>query len=611
VSSRVISFAELQVASNARGTWRNVPVAEDGPVLGAGTFGKTFKGTWSGRDVAIKRLHDPPRSVALLAAFAQEAAVLYRAGEANRNVVRCLGVCTPTKAEVDDDDAAFCIVMEFVAGPTLDVAARTLVPAVERTNFAVRVGLTVARVIVSLQRMPEKVYHLDLKPANMIFTDAELTTLKVLDFGIARVREAMTASLGEVTTGVAVGSPGTSGYIDPQILRTRKANARSDIFSLGSVLFFCATGGQHLLHAGVDDDEQRERMRRGELVPIPADVDARISAVIAACWRLDPAQRPSAEALVALLASWGTPEWDALARIHLALSAQAARDAQAAATVGRALVQPHLALTAQPARDTPAAAVAGASVGPPADATTTTTRAEPLRRRADYSRSSGVVTQSVTTAPHISMALLLAAFRDVNGLSDTWNASRDGPWHGVTVSPKALVAVNLQSNQLSGYVNLAGLPPALSRLNLSLNQLSGIVDLTRLPPSLRSLDLRSNQLTGAADLTNLPATLAQLWLSDNQLTGAVDLTNLPATLVGFSLTANQLTGAIDLTNLPPALEWIHLSKNQLTGAVDLTRLPRSLTTLKLVKNVGLTGHWRGAKPDGFEFGGTGITTADV
>ncbi len=96
------------------------------------------------------------------------------------------------------------------------------------------------------------------------------------------------------------------------------------------MLFFCATGGQHPRHAGIDRAEQRERIRRGERVAIPADVDARIAAVIRACWRLEPAQRPSAEALVALLASWGTPAWDALAQIHLALPATIASPARRA-----------------------------------------------------------------------------------------------------------------------------------------------------------------------------------------------------------------------------------------------------------------------------------------
>jgi hypothetical protein len=196
----VIPFSQLQVETHPVGGWLNVSVSQGGPVIGAAFYGKTFKGTWNGRDVAIKRLKHVPATRAELAAFEQEAALLHRAGEANRNVVRCLGVCTPTLAERRDDGAGFCIVMEFVAGPTLEVAARALVPAAERANFAARVGLTVARVVASLQRMPEKVHQFDLKPDNMIFTDAALTTLKVLDNSLTQVREAMAAAVMEPIT---------------------------------------------------------------------------------------------------------------------------------------------------------------------------------------------------------------------------------------------------------------------------------------------------------------------------------------------------------------------------------------------------------------------------
>jgi hypothetical protein len=50
-----------------------------------------------------------------------------------------------------------------------------------------------------------------------------------------------------------------------------------------------------------------------------------------------------------------------------------------------------------------------------------------------------------------------------------------------------------------------------------------------------------------------------------------------------------------------------LNHNQLTGAVDLSRLPASLESLYLQYNAGMTGAWRGKKPDDYDFDGTGIT----
>jgi hypothetical protein len=100
-----------------------------------------------------------------------------------------------------------------------------------------------------------------------------------------------------------------------------------------------------------------------------------------------------------------------------------------------------------------------------------------------------------------------------------------------------------------------------------------------------------------------------LWLNSNQLTGPVDLTRLPRSLTKIYLNENQLSGGVDLTRLPARLTLLGLHVNALSGPVDLTRLPRSLTTLWLQRNAGLTGEWRGDKPDGFDFRGTGITIA--
>jgi hypothetical protein len=99
-------------------------------------------------------------------------------------------------------------------------------------------------------------------------------------------------------------------------------------------------------------------------------------------------------------------------------------------------------------------------------------------------------------------------------------------------------------------------------------------------------------------------------IGDQQLTGHVDLTQLPSTLMAVYLTSNQLTGSVDLTALPPSLKALGLGENKLTGPVDLTKLPASLLLLNLKQNAGLTGVWRGEKPSGFCFDGTGITVAD-
>jgi hypothetical protein len=183
---------------------------------------------------------------------------------------------------------------------------------------------------------------------------------------------------------------------------------------------------------------------------------------------------------------------------------------------------------------------------------------------------------------------LLIAFRDVGNLPASWSLAMPlAQWDGVKVSAQgAVTAIVLNRNQLTGHVDLTHLPATLTRLNLD-----------------------NNMLQGPVDLTKLPATLTQLFLFQNHLTGPVDLTQLPASLTQLYVSSNELAGAVDVTKLPAPLTVLALSCNKLTVTVDLTQLPATLWRLDLYQNAGLTGVWRGEKPSGYDFTGTGITVA--
>jgi hypothetical protein len=209
---------------------------------------------------------------------------------------------------------------------------------------------------------------------------------------------------------------------------------------------------------------------------------------------------------------------------------------------------------------------------------------------------------------------LLIAFRDVRRLPASWTLATpldEAEWDGVRVSALSQGAEVEIVWGLGGHVDLAALPASLTRLHLHQSYLTGPVDLTQLPASLTQLSLRSNQLTGTVDVTQLPASLTELNLSRNQLTGSVDLTQLPASLMWLFLGQNHLTGSVDLTKLPASLTRLELRYNQLTGPVNLTKLPTWLENLWLECNSRLTGVWRGNKPSGYDFSGTGITEADA
>ncbi len=130
-----------------------------------------------------------------------------------------------------------------------------------------------------------------------------------------------------------------------------------------------------------------------------------------------------------------------------------------------------------------------------------------------------------------------------------------------------------------------------------------------LVPAARQLGIAAAQvelLIPFRDVGNLPAS----WSLATPLTqwDGVE-TSLHGAVTKIDLYNKNLTGHVDLTQLPATLMRLDSGMNRLAGAVDLTQLPASLTSLALQQNAGLTGIWRGDKPSGFYFNGTGITVA--
>jgi eukaryotic-like serine/threonine-protein kinase len=204
--------------------------------LGAGGMGEVYRArdTRLNRDVAIKILPtDRPFSETARRRFQREA--LAASALNHPNII--------TIYEIDSQDNVDFIVMEYVRGSTLDSLLKKGSLTVHQTLcYAVQIADAVAKAHSS------GIIHRDLKPGNVMVTDSGL--VKVLDFGLAKFDSPTSQDSPDAGSAVAdttqLTMPGmTSGtlaYMSPEQARGDAVDARSDIFSFGSLLFQLLTG---------------------------------------------------------------------------------------------------------------------------------------------------------------------------------------------------------------------------------------------------------------------------------------------------------------------------------------------------------------------------------
>jgi serine/threonine-protein kinase len=149
---------------------------------------------------------------------------------------------------------------------------------------AVRIALQIAS---ALEAAHERgILHRDLKPANvMVLTRGEEPTAKLLDFGIARMfGAAVHVDATQSNTGGVIGTP---AYMSPEQAQGKPLDARSDIFSFGSVLYELIAGTRPF--AGDSTAEVLSAVLRDE--PRPLAVAADLQQVVTRCLSKDPARR--------------------------------------------------------------------------------------------------------------------------------------------------------------------------------------------------------------------------------------------------------------------------------------------------------------------------------
>jgi tetratricopeptide (TPR) repeat protein len=153
------------------------------------------------------------------------------------------------------------------------------------------------------------VIHRDIKPSNVFLCDGRVDQVKLIDFGIARMRYVTRRA---TRTNMAMGTP---GYMAPEQARgDRDVDARADVFSLGCVLFECLTGraafaGEHVM-AVLAKVLLEEAPRVSEIC---TDVPTALDRLVARMLSKEPERRPAdAAAVVAELCVLGALEGDTM-----------------------------------------------------------------------------------------------------------------------------------------------------------------------------------------------------------------------------------------------------------------------------------------------------------
>jgi serine/threonine protein kinase len=139
-----------------------------------------------------------------------------------------------------DDPLGPCLVMEYVPGVTLET-----VLALAKRLDPERVGRLLGYLCHALQAAHDAgIMHRDLKPANLMVLNPGTPdeSLKVMDFGFAGFAAKPHIQLAELTGTGPIHALGTPAYVSPEMIRGDRVDGRSDLYSVGVILFELLTG---------------------------------------------------------------------------------------------------------------------------------------------------------------------------------------------------------------------------------------------------------------------------------------------------------------------------------------------------------------------------------
>src|SRR5689334_674025 len=249
--------------------------------LGEGGMGVVYKAedTKLDRAVALKFL--PPHLISSeqdRARFVQEAKSASSLNHPN----------VATIYEIDTVDGQMFIAMEFVDGATLREKLATV-----SLKQAIDVGIQLADGLAAAHE--KGIVHRDIKPENIMIRKAGIC--QIMDFGLAKLRGKKSQVNRRTREG---GTSGPAGYMSPGQVQGLEVDHRSDIFSLGVVLYELFTG--ELPFKGVHETALLYEIVNVDAVPMAAvkpEIDPSLDAIVLECLVKEPGERYQSVAEVA------------------------------------------------------------------------------------------------------------------------------------------------------------------------------------------------------------------------------------------------------------------------------------------------------------------------
>ncbi|KPP68901.1 mitogen-activated protein kinase kinase kinase MLK4-like [Scleropages formosus] len=260
-------------------------------IIGVGGFGKVYRGTWRGQEVAVKAARqDPDEDITATAESVRQEAKLFSM-LLHPNIIRLEGVCL--------EEPNLCLVMEYARGGTLNRAlAGRRVPPHILVNWAVQIAR-------GMQYLHEEavvpIIHRDLKSSNskrvsaisfclygtIENDDIGKKTLKITDFGLAREWHKTTK----------MSAAGTYSWMAPEVIKSSLFSKGSDVWSYGVLLWELLTG--EVPYRGIDGLAVAYGVAVNKLtLPIPSTCPEPFAKLMEECWEQDPHIRPSFAAIL-------------------------------------------------------------------------------------------------------------------------------------------------------------------------------------------------------------------------------------------------------------------------------------------------------------------------